>query len=359
MNYKRHLIQYNDLVFDEIDMIAEDDSSASFKTFSQEYGFAHGSYSPYKVKGGLLRSSSVSATITLRMKKMPCEYRPFYREFAIGQLTTQGKLWAVQNDTLVWAYAHVDNIRESQRARNDTVELDVDWTLPEGAWHKADKMKTFLVPYDKCDFMDCYDFKDIQPCFTGDCCHCGNKEAKYCNCDCNDLTKDMALCYQMERGCCKDGLQMFYACDGAGYRIVYNCAAADKFFGDFLGEHMGQKFCANCGPIAGILYSATELPTKGVKVTLHGKVTNPYIEINGNGNTIKGEYDGILEINHDGSVYFTNGCGSCDPLPVGNWVVPQGMDYGWTVEQGNNRFIVEGTCCGTVCAYVEIDELTI
>lgn len=55
MIYKRHYIQYNDLVFDEVDMVDEDDYSVSFKTFDSEYGFTHGSYAPYKHRGSLSR----------------------------------------------------------------------------------------------------------------------------------------------------------------------------------------------------------------------------------------------------------------------------------------------------------------
>ena len=365
MIYRRHYLQYNDFVFDEFDMIAEDDSSASFKTFSQEYGFTHGAYSPYKRKGGLLRPSSVSMTITLRMNKLPCEYRPFYREFAVSQLTTQGRLWAVQNNTLVWAYAHITNLRESANARKGTVEFDVDFDLPEGVWHKADKMRTFLVPHDICSFMECYDYKEVRPCWgttTKDCCHCGDttsKESCHC-CECDSVEKDMALCYREESaGCCENGLQFFYDCTNP-YKIVYNCVAGEKFFGGFYGaDHLGEKICAECGHVAGTFYSNTEIPTNKVKITIHGKVTNPVIEINDNANIIRGEYDGVLEINPDGSVYFSKDCMDCDPIDVENWVVPQGSEYGWTVNPGNNRFIMTGTCCGTVCVYIEPDNLAL
>lgn len=356
--YTRQYIQFNDLVFGEFDMVDADDASVGFKTWDTDYGFTHGAYSPNKTESALLESGEFSGTITLDMKKLPCEDRPFYIPFVKGQISKPGKLWAVENNTLLWAYAKITGYTPIKESRRNTIEIDVDFVLPEGLWHKADKLKTFLFPFDVCDFMDCYDFHEIQPCIEKDCCHCAEGESEpYCECcDCYEITKDMALCYHL------DDMQSFYNRCGSGYRIVYDCNAADKFFGDYYGnEHLGQKFCAECGNlIAGQLYSDTDIPTTGVKITLHGQVKNPYIEINGNGNIIEGEYNGTLTINSDGSVFFNAfDCPACDPLDVGKWIVPEDMTYGWSVHQGNNRLVIEpGACCGTVCAYVEIDSIT-
>ena len=383
MRYRRHYIQYNDLVFDEIDMVDEDSYSAAFKSFESSYGFAHGSYMPQKKKGGLLRSGSVSMTLVFRMRKLPCEDRPYYIRFAKGQLTTQGKLWAVQDNTLIWANAYLTSYRESANSSTDELEIDVSFTLPEGVWHKANTLRTFLLPYDPCDFMDCYDFRDVELCRTH-CCdcekkqeekkcltdtrrhHCGSCEgdcctgecvpATDCDCGCDTADKEDALCFH------KEDIQRFYDPCGAGFRILYSCRLADKYFSDFLSDnHVGQKYCNECGgTIAGILYSDTDIPTEGVKIVLHGQMHDPYIEINGNGNYIRGDYDGVLEIHPDGSVYSHREDCHCDePLPVDVWAIPAGMDYGWTVEQGNNRLIIDpGSCCH-VCAWIEVDALTI
>lgn len=356
MIYKRHYIQFNDLVFDGVEMISEDDPSTGYKYSETEYGFGHGSYSPNKREFPFVRSGSASMTITLRMKRLPCEVRPFYMDFALTQLSRIGKLWAIQNNHIVWAYAKPSNISQSLNSRKDTLEIDVDFFLPEGIWHKADKQKTFLVPYDRCTFMDCYDYHEIQPCISNGCCQCAEAKDMACDCcDCADLEKDMALCYHPD-------LQSFYDCFESPFRIVYDCVAARKFFGDFYGaEVLGQRFCSDTGVIAGILYSDTVIPTTGVKITLHGKVVNPYIEINGNGNYIVGEYDGILTIYENGEVEFSSdGCHSCEVLPVGAWQVPTGHDYGWVINPGNNRLIIQtGNCCETVCAYIEVDSYTV
>ena len=361
MRYSRHYIQFNDLVFDEYDMISESGYSTSFKEYSQEYSYGHGSYSPFKSSFSYAKSSSVSVTLFLRMKKLPCDKRPFYKQFVMTQLSTRGKLWAVENNTLVWAYAYMANKSEQPTERHDFLEIDVDFVLPEGIWHKADKQRTFLVPFDLCEFMDCYPFKEIQPCFNGECCHCADNSSKYCNCcDCESLTKDMALCYFTGTRNGENRLQDFYNDCGAGLKVVYDCARAEEFFmSSFYGnEHMGEKFCADCGIITGILYSDTEIPTTGVTILIHGKVKDPWVEINGNVNMIKGEYDGVLKINPNGTVENYDEC--ChEVLPVEAWVIPEGMNYGWTINPGNNQISIEtNNCCGTVCAYIQVDALT-
>lgn len=354
MIYKRHYLQFNDLVFDEYDMIAEDDASASFKTSGTSYGFGHGGYYPLKGMYNFVESSRVSLTVTLRMKKLPCDMRKFYGRFVRQELTKNGKLWAVQDNTLVWAFAIPSGVNQSLRARTDTLEYDIDFILPEGIWHKADKLRTFLEEFDKCDFMECLGMKDLNPCLTNGCCNCfGTNVDASCDC-CDCIEKDMALCYHM------DEIQDFYKCDNP-YRILYSCEMAEKYFGDFYGsENLGQKICSDCGPITGKIYSDTDMPTRGVRITLHGKFTNPWIEINDNANTILGEYDGTLVINDNGSVYYT-GDGCCDELiPVENWVRPDEMDYGWTINPGNNRVRIEGgDCCQTNCVYIEVDAITI
>lgn len=359
MRYKRHLVQFNDLVFDETDMIIEEGPTTSFKTIDQPYTFIHGSYSPNKSQGVLAASGSVLFNLLLRMKKLPCEARRFYRRWAMAQLTKPGRLWAVQDDTLVWAWAKLANIREDVTARKDTASFDVEMTLTEGIWHKADKQRTFLIPYDRCEFMDCIGYKEVDPCFQNDCCSCEGQTDNGlddCLCCCDGaVTREMALCYH------KDEIQEFYGCD-VPYRIKYDCNAAENiFFSDFMGkDYLGQKFCDDEGLIVGRYYSDTDLPTGITRITVHGHVKDVYIEINGNGNRILGEYDGFLTIYENGTVTFGNDCLYCSTVDVGAWEVPEGMDYGWTIYPGSNRVVVQtNVCCGTVCVYIETDPITI
>lgn len=356
MYYKKRYIQYNDLVFDEVDMVEETSFSVSTKSFDAEYGFTHGAYSPHKQNSVLFRPASVSMSLTFKLKKLPCGERPFYIRFAKNELAKPGKLWAVQDNTLIWAHAYLESIYEADMFRRDEYVVDINFTLPEGVWHKADKLKTYLKPYDVCDFMECHPLHDNNPC-KEDCCDCPPEPAEDCLCDCDCVEREDALCFH------RDLSEMYDPC-GGGYRVVYSCIAANKYFGDFLlDDRLGQKFCNTACEfeVVGQLYSNTELPTEGIKITLHAdSMHDPYIEINGNGNIIKGDYEGVLVIHPDGSVYNhpNYDCICPDPLPVDVWQVPAGHNYGWSVEQGNNRFIVDiGTCC-PVCAWVEIDELS-
>ena len=354
MIYKRHYVQFNDLVFDGLDMIEEEDTSVSFKVNDHEYTFKHGSYIPFKKDYMLAQAGEVAFTLYLKMKKLPCHVREFYPSFAVTQLSKPGKLWAVQNNTLIWAYAYMSEYVMVSDAKKNELKIDVTFGLPEGVWHKADQMRVFLHPYDKCEFMDCYHYKKIHPCHT-ECCHCATP-VEDCNCcECWSVTEDMALCYQ-------DDLSDFYSKCDVPWHIVYDCQSAERFFGGYNDkDYFGQKFCSDCGAMYGLLYSDTEIPTEGVKITIHGAVNDPEITINGNTNIIKGSYDGELTIYPDGSVYYSPECSDCQNLvDVSNWVIPNGMDYGWEVHAGNNSIKIEpNDTCNLVCAYIEVDALTI
>lgn len=347
MKYKRHYIQFNDFVFDEYDMVAENDAATAFKTSESEYSFTHGSYSPSKSEWLYAASGSVSMALALRMNKLPCEERKFYRRFAIEQLSKNGRLWAVQDNTLIWAWAKVTNLTEG--GSTNRVEFDIDFSLPEGVWHKADKLKTFLVPYNRCEFMDCFGYKETDPC---ECCAPPKKVEMDCCCDCP--SKEMALCYHKD-------LQDLYDCD-LKYKVVYDCLSAQQYFGYEESTHLGQKICTeyNGTIISGQFYSETEIPTTDLKMTLIGVFKDPSITINDTTNIIEGEFNGILTINPDGTLYYKDDDCPEELLDISAWKIPDGQDYGWTVKPGYNSILIDvHNCCGFVCVFVEADALTI
>lgn len=358
MRYEKRYVQFNDLVFDTVDMLSSDDLTISFKRKDTEYTYRHGSYVPHRTRGMLAEAANFSMTITLRMKRLPCEYRKYYPDFAKTQLAQIGRLWAVSNNTLLWAWAELKSFGEATDPKRDTVEYDVDVYLPEGVWHKADTRKTFLHPWDICDFMQCYHFEEEHNCGAdGDCCgKCSNIIDAGCDCCiCNGLTEDMALCHHT------NDLQVFYSCTGSGYRIVYDCDAADRFSDDYR-HWQGHKLCATNGIISGKIYSGTDLESTYVKIYIDGKTKNPRITINGNTNVIKGEYEKLL-INPDGSVYhWTKGCCDAKLVAVDKWQTlrDQGNEYGWVIHPGYNSVTIEtnACCCDTACAYIELDPIT-
>lgn len=370
MIYEKRYVQFNDLVIDSYDMIEYTESDLSFKYISHDKTFGHGNYAPFKRDYVFAEEASVSLTLRLHMKKLPCNERPFYRRFVISELSRPGKLWAVQNNELVWAYAVLTNKGEQYSYRKDLLVISVDFTLPEGIWHKADKQKTFLRDYDVCTFMDCYDFRDYDPCenlkkMDGNCCTvCGGADEHDAGCNCcvcDTICEDMALCFNQDR------LQnVFNDCgDGIDFHIVYNCAKAQEFFGD---EYIGQKFCTkdSCtGIIAGLVYADTDIPTNDFTITLHGSLLSPSVTINGNTNVIEGDYteyqNGIMTIKSNGQAFFrSSDCCEDEEVAAGAWIIPQGNEYGWTLNPGNNRVVINtNSCCGVSCAYINVNGLTI
>lgn len=366
MFYDKRYLQFNNLVFDGYDMISSTDEQVTYKEAdSQSYSFTHGSYMPYKNDFLYVNSGSVSMTLTFHMKKIPCDDRPFYLQFIDQELSRPGKLWALKNNEVLWAYASVRNKHQITTGEPFRAEYDIEFTLPEGIWHKADKQRTFVLPYNVCVMMECKGFEKYDPCQgivseSGDCCD-ACQEKKFwedfrdrCFCCCVDeITEDMALCYHQKE------LQVWYGCE-VPFQLVYDCEHAEKF-----NEYIGQRLCVKdiCenSVIAGRFYSDTDIPTDNVTVTIKGNMNNPWITINGNTNIITGEYDGTLIITSSGDVYYQESeC--CEPtlLDPSVWVIPSGMDYGWTVNPQLNSILVRlNNCClGASCVYIDHDAIT-
>lgn len=358
MRYERRYIQFNDLVFDGYDMISDADGDVSFKGTSTEYSYGHGSYRPFKTNYLYMSERNVSMTITLHMKKLPCEFRPFYNRFVIEQLSKPGKLWSIKDNQLLWANAVLDSLSEDYSNRDDTLVYDLNFVIPGGVWHKADKQKTFLVPWDICNFMDCMGYKTIDPCCHDDGCDsCTDKQIadnKDCSCCCDDeLTADMLLCNHAD-------LQSWYGCD-VQYRVVYDCEHGQKFaHNKFTGQRLCVEDVCDSAVISGLLYSETEVPTEDIDIVISGKMKNPWITINDNTNIIKGEYDGNLIVKGNGDVYYQKDeC--CEPtlLDPSVWIVPAGNEYGWTIYPQNNKVMIYlNECCGASCAYISHDAIT-
>lgn len=361
MYYQKRYLQFNDLVFDGYDMISDYDEPIQYKGSSTAYTNGHGSYMPFKNTYLYVSERQVNMTLTLKLKKVPCEYRLDYVKFAEQELGRPGRLWAIKNNEIIWAFARVNNMRPVSNSRQDEVEWDIEFLVPGGVWNKADKQRTFLLPYNICALMDCKKFEEYNPCEQEidckDCCNdCIEKKAikqlkEDCSCCCEDaITKDMALCYHLEN------LQKFYSCD-TPYQLAYSCEKASEF-----SQHkfLGKKLCTDdaCGNIiAGRFYSETDIPTKDVSIIIDGNMKNPAITINGNTNIIKGEYE-TLRIESSGDVYALTEC--CETLlDPSLWQVPRGQDYGWTVNPKLNSIIVNlNMCCGRSCVYVQDQPIT-
>lgn len=367
MYFERRYLQFNDLVFDGYDMLSDYRETKSIKGSSTAYSYRHGSYRPFKSQYLYIEESRVTITLTLKLRKIACDQRNNYVKFAKQELSKVGRLWAIEAGEIIWAWAIAQNINPVVTRRRDEVVYDIEFVIPGGVWYKADKAKTFLLPYDICSIMDCKDFREYDPCATqrggGDCCEaCENNQIEMqdrCGCCCeDDVTADMALCYH------KGELQKFYSCD-TPYQLVYDCEHAERFSTE---PAMGQRICVDdeCedSVISGQFYSDTDLPTQEMTITLVGDAHNPWITINGNTNIIEGEFHGKLIIQASGDVYYQESeC--CEPelLDPSVWVRPTGMDYGWTINPGMNSITVYmNACCsqsGLQCVFIDHNAITL
>lgn len=384
-------------------MIKDADGSVSFKGDSQAYSYGHGAYRPFKSNYQFADAQTISMTLMLSMKRLPCDYRPFYPRFVRSELSKPGKLWAVEGHELLWTNAVVTGISPNMSSRKDELELDIDFELYDGIWRKADKLKTFLVPYDICSIFECDEYKIVQPCppleddfncctdcptdtcgegvgitqdkdgylvidpnvcdncvsrdksgyiVLSECVDTTEKPKADCSCCCTDeIDKSMALCYHLE------DLQEYYTCYPP-YLIVYDCERGEKIFG--IG---GDRLCEgdNCsGIIAGKIYSETDIPSTEVDIVITGHMVDPIIEINGNVNIIKGSYEGTLTVQRNGDVYYKGKKDCCDTLLSPSvWSIPAGNNYGFTVNPKWNRVIINtNACCGWTCAYIQHNALT-
>lgn len=366
MFYDKRYLQFNNLVFDGYDMLSSSDEQVTYKEVqSQSYSYGHGSYMPYKSDFLYVGSGSVTMTLTFYLKKIPCEDRPFYLNFVDQELGRPGKLWAIKNGEVMWAYASVRNKHQINTNQQWKAEYDVEFTLPEGIWHKADKQKTFVLPYNVCTMMECKGFEKYDPCVASvggdDCCdEC--LENKFwedyrdrCFCCCVDaITADMALCYHQKE------LENFYGCE-TPFQLVYDCLSADKFkTRDFLGQRLCTKDACEDHMIVGRFYSDTDISTDNVTILIKGQMKNPSITINDNTNIILGEYDGTLRIEPSGDVYYqTDECCDWTLLDPSVWIIPSGNDYGWMVYPQMNRLKVDlNVCCQVACVYIQSDSIT-
>ena len=352
----RKYIQINDLVIDNFDMLSDADLSRSTKTETQEYSYGHGSYVDYKEPQQFVKEQQLSMSISVDYKKFRRDQRQFFKDFMMMNILKPGRLWAIEGNQLLWAYAHVVDFGEPYTREKFKLDVELEIVLPEGVWHKADPRKVFLQPYIACEFIDCLGFQELD---CKDCClDCMDREdtCLRCQCQCDDLTIENSLC-----GFDKIALNDFFNKCGDTYQIVYNCEAGKKLWGE--KKMLGEKICKKetCKSlIAGQFYSHTVLNTDRITVTIIGEVTDPTIEINGNKMQILGEYTGSLTLTQSGDMYFqSDPCCQKESIDINKLVIPKKSSFGFFVHQGMNSVVIEtNNCCSMVCAFIKVDNIT-
>lgn len=350
--YRRY-VQFSDLVFDtELDSAQY---SINTKVETQPYSWGHGSYVPFKEEQLLLSEADVSISATFDYRLYHREDRKFIKDWIKLNMLKPGRLWAIEGNKLIWAWAFITGYSETYTKFKRTFSIDFDFKLWEGYWHIADPHYTFLIPYDSCNIMDCLDFKDELDC-SSCCTECIIGKEQLCDnclCECGEITREDALC-AWDRA---KLFSMFCVC-GHSMKIVYDCIKAEKFFHD--DERMVQickdDICKEV--IAGQFYSNTIVDTDLIDITLVGNFDNPEITINDKTTTIGAQFEGILHIYRNGDITFQcDGCTEEEDQNPMNFTIDG--DMSWKVHHGKNRVIVKGICCEMACILLNIDELTI
>lgn len=338
MFLSKKIIQYNNLVFSGFSCVFEqDDDDTSFKADETEYTYGNGSYVALRRKYPFVKSKKIGITIKISTKRVPTSQRKYIHSFAISELSKQGKLWAIENGTLLWANAYPTSLSKAVDVGYDEIEISADFSLFEGVWHKADIYKTYLKPFDTCDFLHCYHYQEVKiPC-----------EKDNIECCCDDPTIDMSLCNS------KKELEELY--NIGGYQIIERKDLAERYF----GKDRGVAICSNnCdGIITGAYYSDTDIPTTDVKITIKGELDNPEVEVNGNVNMYLGQYKNLV-IYPNGEAKYYGDTEDCAISPE-NIIVGDNNTLGFTIMPRENHIKIRtGKCCKT-CAYIDVNGITI
>lgn len=356
--YKKY-IQFNNLPFDSSNMIETADESGAYKYENIPLTYGNGSYAPLKSSTMFTSEKSVTMTLSINTKKLRCDSHDEYRDFVMHNLHQVGKLWCVVGKSIMWAHAFLVNKGEPFPTNTNKFNIDVEFNLPEGIWHRADAHNLFIVPFDLCSFLDCEDYHTIDQCKTiikqccGDCSKDALSVCQTCGCGCSGIDKEYNYCNMKN-----EVIEQFYKRCGANYRLIYDCVLGNRIN----GENLGAKICKedSCrSVIAGQFYSDTILDLNKIQLTIKGYVKNPVININDNTWTIKGEYDGILTITESGTVYFASDeCCAASIIENENIIIENGNTFEWNIKHGKNRLIIEtNDCCHMACAYIKIDSL--
>lgn len=345
----RKYIQFNDLVFDNAS-ITNADLSGAFKVETFEKSHGHGSYAPLKNNQLLSEEQALSMTIELNHDKVRKKDRSLYIDYVFLNLSYPGRLWAIRGNKVMWAYAIANTFSEPYEESKSTINIDVDFIIPEGVWHVTDPRKTFLLPYTPCDFAYINNLQDsfncCDPCLT-----IKDETCEMCFRDCQFLTKENSLCEMRD-----EAITNLYKQCGNTYRLVYNCVAANQLWEE--SKLWGHKLCKEdlCySVIAGRFYSGTILKNNPKQILLYGIWEDPVIEINGKKISIKGNYDGIIMINESGDIYFID-YECCEKTLIDFDLITY---ENIKIKNGYNSVIVEGGCCGVGCIFIKDDEITL
>jgi len=315
----KRYIQYNDLVFLGRKSIDEQSESISLRESKTSRTFTHGSYVGNQSEKSLIDDNSISLKVALRTQDWSEEHVQAHYDFIIEQLTTPGKLWAIQTGLqLVWCNAYVTSIQSAKEwviTDDDYLVFKVELDNPDGVWYKADEAKTYLEPYDNCDFTQ----TNVQ--FMND----------------------------------------FYEECNSKWRIVYNCSRC-KQDGKQLKDLYKHAICDTCvnEVMTGEFLSTTVLDSHRWSFALEGDFKDPIVRINERDFKILGTYSGVLTADYKGKVKHARSWEclefSYNEVPLDALRLCAEMPY---VKKGLNTVSVSGVTSESACIYLDYESVTI
>nr|DAP74370.1 MAG TPA: hypothetical protein [Caudoviricetes sp.] len=357
----KRYIQFNDLVFLGRKSIDEQSESISLRENKTSRTFANGSYVGNVSRKSLIDSNTISLKIALRTSTWSEEHIQSHYDFIMEQLLTPGKLWAVNTGLqLVWCNAYVTSIQPSKEwvvTDEDYLVFRVEFDNPDGVWYKADEAKTFLEPFDNCDFLD---MKASCVAKSRHCCNglpnCNNI-CECCEDDCRDLDGLIDLCVaQTDLSFIND---FFNECNSS-WRVIYNCSKGKecKSLKDFY-KHAICDTCVN-DVMTGSFISDTVLDSHKWSFALEGDFKDPIVRINDIDFKIKGEYSGVLTANYKGEIRYAKSWECIEysykevSLSVLN--ICAEMPY---IKKGLNTVSVSGVTSESMCLFLDYESVTV
>ena len=357
----KRYIQFNDLVFLGRKSIDEQSESISLRENKTSRTFANGSYVGNVSRKSLIDSNTISLKIALRTSTWSEEHIQSHYDFIMEQLLTPGKLWAINTGLqLVWCNAYVTSIQPSKEwvvTDEDYLVFRVEFDNPDGVWYKADEAKTFLEPFDNCDFLD---MKASCVAKSRHCCNglpnCNNI-CECCEDDCRDLDGLIDLCVaQTDLTFIND---FFNECNSS-WRVIYNCSKGKecKSLKDFY-KHAICDTCVN-DVMTGSFISDTVLDSHKWSFALEGDFKDPIVRINDIDFKIKGEYKGVLTANYKGEIRYAKSWECIEysykevSLSVLN--ICAEMPY---IKKGLNTVSVSGVTSESMCLFLDYESVTV
>lgn len=357
----KRYIQFNDLVFLGRKSIDEQSESISLRENKTSRTFANGSYVGNVSRKSLIDSNTISLKIALRTSTWSEEHIQSHYDFIMEQLLTPGKLWAVNTGLqLVWCNAYVTSIQPSKEwvvTDEDYLVFRVEFDNPDGVWYKADEAKTFLEPFDNCDFLD---MKASCVAKSRHCCNglpnCNNI-CECCEDDCRDLDGLIDLCVaQTDLTFIND---FFNECNSS-WRVIYNCSKGKecKSLKDFY-KHAICDTCVN-DVMTGSFISDTVLDSHKWSFALEGDFKDPIVRINDIDFKIKGEYSGVLTANYKGEIRYAKlwECieYSYKEISLSVLNICAEMPY---IKKGLNTVSVSGVTSESMCLFLDYESVTV